>query len=126
PVSEAFARFTVPRRTLSIAAAASRCMSGSTWLYVSSVIAMLEWPSRSLTTFAGTLAFSMSVAAVSQIVEPKRREAGTLDDPAKPSRDRVLAYRPDGTERRLGSLATMTPEQILARRVWLEERYTDF
>jgi hypothetical protein len=48
------------RRATVSAACASR--PGSTWLYVSIVIAMLACPSRSLTTLAGTPAASAAVA----------------------------------------------------------------
>lgn len=43
-------------------AAASSCIAGNTWEYVSRVMAMLAWPKRSLTTFAGTLAASAADA----------------------------------------------------------------
>jgi hypothetical protein len=47
-----FARLLIAaRRSLSMPSIASACMFGRTWLYKSSVIAMLLWPSRSLAIF---------------------------------------------------------------------------
>lgn len=51
-----------PRINAATFAAASSCSAGNTWEYVSSVMAMLAWPNRSLTTFAGTLAASAAEA----------------------------------------------------------------
>ena len=55
--------------------AASSCIAGMAWLYVSSVTAMLECPRRSWTTFGWTLALSMSVACVAKAVNLDPREA---------------------------------------------------
>ena len=52
----------VPRISAAIMSAASSCSAGSTCEYVSSVMAMLAWPRRSLTTFAGTPAASAADA----------------------------------------------------------------
>ena len=41
---------------------ASFCIEGKTWTYVSWVKAVLEWPNRSLTTFAFSPAENRSVA----------------------------------------------------------------
>ncbi len=43
--------------------AASRCIAGVTWLYTSSVIATVEWPSISETIFGWTPRLSRRVAA---------------------------------------------------------------
>ena len=47
-----------------MASAASRCMLGMQWEYVSRVIATVEWPRRSLMIFGCTCALSARVACV--------------------------------------------------------------
>ncbi len=44
--------------------AASRCMDAVAWLYRSSVVATVAWPSISLTSFGWTPWLSISVAVV--------------------------------------------------------------